>query len=130
MAEVCHEAKTLADKSCTVLVVTFLPPAELAAFREQHGWPFRVLGDVARTVYRAYGLKRGSWGQVFHPSGLIAYWQAWRHHIPIRRPRSGDDWFQLGGDFLIDPAGEIRLAHYSQNPADRPTVSQLLQHLP
>jgi len=33
---------------------------------------------------------------------------------------------KLGGDFIVDPAGIIRLAYRSHNPTDRPPMSQLL----
>jgi hypothetical protein len=32
----------------------------------------------------------------------------------------------LGGDFIIDANGIIRLSHPSRDPIDRPPVSQLL----
>ena len=36
---------------------------------------------------------------------------------------------QLGGDFIIDPHGIIRLARPSQDPTDRPAMPQILTTL-
>jgi len=33
---------------------------------------------------------------------------------------------QLGGDFIIDPAGTLLLAYRSHDPTDRPSVEHLL----
>ncbi|MGB3700022.1 MAG: hypothetical protein WA997_02030, partial [Anaerolineales bacterium] len=36
---------------------------------------------------------------------------------------------QLGGDFIVDRQGIIRLAHLSQDPTDRPALSTILKTL-
>jgi len=36
---------------------------------------------------------------------------------------------QLGGDFIINTNGIIRLAYYSRDPSDRPSASHLLDIL-
>jgi len=36
---------------------------------------------------------------------------------------------QLGGDFVIDQGGIIRLAHPSREPTDRPAIGELLSLL-
>jgi len=41
----------------------------------------------------------------------------------------GADIFQAGGDFLLDRDGNILYAHRSKDPADRPTVTELLQRI-
>ena len=38
--------------------------------------------------------------------------------------------YQLGGDFLLDAHGEIRLAYPSADPADRPPLSEILAAVP
>ncbi len=39
----------------------------------------------------------------------------------------GDDLTQLGGDFIVDRAGVLRLACPSHVPADRPSIESLLK---
>lgn len=41
------------------------------------------------------------------------------------KPVMGDA-YQLGADFVVDKEGVVRLAYYSKNPADRPSVETLL----
>ena len=36
---------------------------------------------------------------------------------------------QLGGDFIVDSQGIVRLAHPSKEPTDRPSVNHLLKVL-
>ena len=57
----------------------------------------------------------------------------WRY---VRLLTSGRRWrgiqgdsAQLGGDFVVDAEGIIRLAHRSHDPTDRPDVDDLLSDL-
>lgn len=43
----------------------------------------------------------------------------------VKRPTSSD-FRQLGGDVLVDPEGIVQLHYLSDNPADRPSVEQLI----
>ncbi len=45
------------------------------------------------------------------------------------RPEAGEDVYQLGGDFVLSAERRILFAYRSQDPADRPTVDDLIQHL-
>jgi hypothetical protein len=38
-----------------------------------------------------------------------------------------EDIYQAGGDFLLDRDGNILFAHRSQDPADRPAATRLLE---
>jgi hypothetical protein len=40
-----------------------------------------------------------------------------------------DDYFQAGGDFLLDREGTILFAHRSHDPSDRPAVKRLLEEI-
>jgi hypothetical protein len=56
------------------------------------------------------------------------------HYLKLRLrgqkllPVQGDP-HQLGGDFIVDAAGIIRLSHPSKDPVDRPPVEDLLASL-
>ncbi len=126
MAAVGRQGASFAARDGTVVIVTFLPSSELAAFRAAHRLPFRVLGDPERRVYRRYGLERETVWHVFHPRAVAPYWRAWREKRGFRWPDPGDDLRQMGGDFLVDAEGQIRRAYYSITPADRPAVCDML----
>lgn len=85
-------------------------------------WP--LLEDPNRELYRAYGMTRGSWWQIYSPASILDYL---RLIFSGRLPgRPGKDWRQLGGDVLIDPEGIVRLHHLSQTPHDRPSIAAIL----
>jgi peroxiredoxin len=110
-----------------VVVVSFGNKFWVKVWLEQTQAPFPLLLDPERAAYRAYGLaesKRRAWGL----RNLLYYARArWQGRaIP---PSTGEDTGQLGGDFIIDRQGILRLVHPSRDPTDRPAVEKLLQTL-
>lgn len=126
MAQLRQQEDELNKLNVSVLVVTFGSSPLARAWLEETRVSFPVLLDEERQVYRAYGLER-SW---------LRSWNlrtTWRYVQLIRAGRrwrgvQGDS-TQLGGDFIVDSAGIVRLAYRSHDPTDRPPVSALLAHL-
>ncbi len=80
--------------------------------------------DRQRTVYKAYQLERSvlrSW----HPRALWLYAKRWLGGDKFHDSH-GDDTSQLGGDFIIDRHGVLRLVYPSRDSTDRPSVDLLL----
>ena len=107
-----------------VVIITFeAGPLALAYVKETDmRWPLLI--DESRALYAAYGMDRGRWRDILG-------WSSWWAHAKLllrgRRPRrSSGDLQQLGGDVLIDPTGVVCLHHVGSSPADRPSVSSLL----
>jgi len=98
----------------------------LGRYQEHHQWSFPILADPERTAYRAFGLKRLSWHRVFSLATLKLYLKLFRKGL-VRQDYGENDVYQAGGDFLIDRNGAVHLAHRSEDPADRPSVSTLLK---
>lgn len=76
--------------------------------------------------YRAFGLDYSlprSWSPKiwFVYAHLLAQGRKWRGI-------QGDSG-QLGGDFIVDRSGIIRMAFRSHDPADRPSVDDILEKL-
>ena len=109
-------------------MITLLPKDGLADFRREMDLPFVCLADPSGGVHARYGLARASSRRLFHPATLLAYA---RFLLGGRRllPPTGEDIHRLGGDFVIDGRGEIRFAHRSRHPADRPGVPLLVREL-
>jgi len=88
-------------------------------------FPFLLLTDPERELYRAFGLGRTSWKVFFSPKTLFGYlsliWKGWK----IVRGNSEEDLLQLGGDFVLDPSGRLVFAYRSQEPTDRPSIESL-----
>ena len=88
--------------------------------------PFPFLLDKKKASYQAYNLKSStlrSWS----PSTIWYYAKAKLQGREIPAQRS--DPHQLGGDFIIDPQGIIRLSHPIANPTDRASINELLTAL-
>lgn len=126
MAQLCQYQDALKRLDTQVLIISFgtLPRAQ--AWLEETCSPFCLLLDPERAVYNAYGLERSllrSWN----------FWTIWRY---VQLLSSGRRWrgiqgdsAQLGGDFIVDAEGVVRLAYRSYDPTDRPSVTQLLDVL-
>jgi hypothetical protein len=108
----------------TIAVVTFAGAERALAYQREALEPLPVLVDDDRTVYRAYGLGRGSTAAIWGWSTWRAYARLLRAGRRLRRPT--EDTHQLGGDFVVDRAGNLAFAFRSQAPDDRPGVDELL----
>lgn len=88
---------------------------------------FDVLLDRERKVYQAYGLERSR----FRSRNLrtILTYARMKRAGWKSQGSGGDDTSQLGGDFIIDSKGVIKLAYRSYDPTDRPSVEYLLNEL-
>ena len=87
---------------------------------------FQFLFDHEKKAYQVYGLERSllrSWSPKIwlEYAKLLSQGRKWRGI-------QGDS-CQLGGDFIIDRSGIIRMAYRSYDPADRPAVDQILEVL-
>lgn len=88
---------------------------------------FTVLLDRERTVYNTYGLERSRLRSI----SLRTLWLYAKKHLTGHEMHSsnGDDTSQLGGDFIVDKKGILRLVYPSHDPVDRPPVDDLLKVL-
>jgi peroxiredoxin len=106
-----------------IMVVSFGLPAFASRWLDETCDWFRLLIDPERAVYQAYGLE----------SSLVRSWNLKTVARYIELMRQGREWrgiqgdsTQLGGDFIVDRNGTVRLAYRSHDPTDRPSVSELL----
>jgi hypothetical protein len=108
-----------------VCVVTFdAGPLAMAYLQEtQLKWPLLV--DNERSLYKAYGMERGTIWNIYGPASVWGYLKLLRRGRRLKLP--GSDVHQLGGDVLIDPDGVVNVHHVGSGPADRPEISTLLE---
>ncbi len=114
----------LVERGVDVCVVTFDagPMAEAYVRETELAWPLLV--DSDRSLYRGYGMERGSTWNIYGPAAIRVYLRLLLRGRSLKGP--GTDVHQLGGNVLIDPSGIVRFHHVSKGPADRPAVSTLL----
>lgn len=115
-------------RGVAIVVISFAEPERLVQYQGYHNWPFVLLADPERAAYKSFNLKRLSWFRVFSLSTLRLYFKLLREGKKIQDYGS-DDYYQAGGDFLLDCSGTILLAHRSKDPSDRPGASRLLQEI-
>lgn len=113
----------------SVLLIAYDEPSLLEAkMLHDLELPFPLALDSARTTYARWGLGRTNlFGAMLSPS------LNWRY---LRLLLAGErflgfapDMFQLGGDFVVDGAGDIRFAHRMRGNGDRAAVSELVTAL-
>ena len=126
MAQLRQHTSDLEALKTNVVIISFGSPYNLQLWEKETKSQFTLLLDPERNAYRAYGLERSmlrSWGlnTFLTYSRLMLSGRKWRGI-------QGDSG-QLGGDFIVNANGIIRLAYYSRDPSDRPSVSHLLDIL-
>jgi alkyl hydroperoxide reductase subunit AhpC len=109
-----------------VVLISFMDRQFADLWRREMGVNFTMLIDRDRKVYTAYGLQRSFW-RSWGLKNLWYYARALLHGQALKRPQ--DDSTQLGGDFLVDKNGFLRLVYASKDPTDRPDVAYLLDVL-
>lgn len=126
-----EEIPALVAAGARIVAVGQAEPERSAVVARRRGYPFPVLSDPERQAYRAYGLLQGTPAQLVHDF-------PWRPgdmetaETTYLRPRRGteravvDDPWQLPGEFVIDRAGTIVLAHRYQYCEDFPPKTVLL----
>jgi hypothetical protein len=116
--------EALVEENVAVVVVTFQSGFMERAYVEETGLTWPLLVDETREIYRAYGMERGRYWDIFGPRSMWEYAKLLGRGRRLKAP-SGDP-RQLGGDVLVDPNGIVRLHHVGSGPADRPSVDSLL----
>lgn len=118
-----------------LLVVGQGGPAQAADYSARHGLPCTVLCDPTRRVYEDYDLLEGQPSQIVFdaPDEFLRVdaeagvsLQQSRHGTP--RAAVNSPW-QLPGEFVIDTAGNVRLAYRYQHCEDWPNPLVLIAAL-
>ena len=118
--------KEFEEQGVNIVIVSFAEPERLRRYQRVHAWPFTLLADPRREAYSHFGFKPLTWRRVFSWPAMRVYAHLlWRGRKIESYGR--DDYFQSGGNLLIDGEGRLHFVHHSRDPADRPKVSQLLE---
>ena len=126
MAQLRQYQAELEAHNTRVAIISFGSITLAQKWMEETKASFQFLLDPERKAYQAFGLEYSlgrSWSPKiwFEYARLMAQGRKWRGI-------QGDSG-QLGGDFIVDRSGIIRMAYGSHDPADRPSVSDILEKL-
>jgi peroxiredoxin len=127
VAQLCQHQEKLEELNTQVVIISFGTLPTVQKWMEENCVGFEVLLDRERTVYQAFGLDRSFWRSRNFKTRWV-YFKAWlageKSHDSY-----GDDTSQLGGDFIINKDGILKLVYPSHDPTDRPPLSDLLKVL-
>jgi len=125
LSQLRQAGEQLKKLNVVVKVITFDADILALAYAKETELDWPLLVDKERSLYKAYGMLRGSWWSIYSPSSI---WKYLKGIFRGQRPgKPGQDWSQLGGDVLIDPEGIVRLHYISRDPHDRPSVSNIVE---
>ncbi|CCW33910.1 Peroxiredoxin [Chthonomonas calidirosea] len=127
--ELVHQLRQAKDQfigaNVQVALITLGTPERTQNFCQQQRLdaPFICLSDPTREAYRAFALGRASLAQFTTSHVISSAFRAMLHKHFSLLPQG--DPFQMPGVFLVDHQGTIRYAHYYNDIADNPTISEL-----
>ena len=126
MAQLRQSGETIKDLSTQVAIISFGTFPGTRDWLQETPVQFEFFLDPQRKTYQAYGLEYSltrSWGPKvwFTYARLLLSGHRWRGI-------QGDS-AQLGGDFIVDGNGIIRLAYRSYDPTDRPSIDRIISIL-
>jgi len=126
VAQLCQFQTEIEAYNARVTIISFASTTLARKWIEETQANFQILIDPEMKSYQAFGLEYSlarSWSPKiwFEYARLMAHGRKWRGI-------QGDSG-QLGGDFIIDRSGIIRMAYRSHDPADRPKVNYILDKL-
>jgi len=133
-----HEARDqLAAVRASALIVCFGDADGARQWTRQVGHEFPMVADPEKQLYSGlFGLQSGSFFTIFGLSSISYYVRAAWSGKTIPKGNPGADIYQLGGDAILDGGdeagsgkGNILFTYASKNPADRPSVQDLLTEL-
>ena len=115
----------VAAQNAVVLVIGFEAERRVGGYCRRYKIPFPCLVDEQRQVYREYGMGKASWLRTLTPRTLAPYIRL-MFSGKVVQSAADQDVRQRGGDFVIGRDGRLTLAYVSDDPADRPSVDQIL----
>ena len=126
MAQLRQSSEIIKGLNTRVAIISFGTFPGAIIWLQETAVPFEFFLDPQRKTYQAYGLEHSlirSWGPKvwFTYARLLLSGRRWRGI-------QGDS-AQLGGDFIVDRNGIIRLAYRSLDPTDRPSINELVSLL-
>lgn len=124
MAQVVAQQEKYQALNVHVVAISFGTDYWAKVWLSETNSPYPLLLDQSHESYKVFGLDsslRQAWGF----KNLVYYAKALMRGEKLKENRG--DTHQLGGDFVIDQTGIVRLAHPSKEPTDRIDVARVLE---
>ena len=121
-----HHQPQFAAAQLGVALIGLGTPEKASAFRGALKLPFTVLCDPEKKSYHQYGLLTMNPVRDFATPTVMAQYAANTVRFGFKLAPTAAEFMQLGGDFVVDHAGIIRLAFRSLRSSDHPKIADLL----
>ena len=114
----------------SVILVSFGVKEGAQKWLEETKSSFRMVIDIERHLYTAFGLQRSVF-KVWGVGSMVYYAEKMSQGVPLPKPYENihDDHIQMGGDFIVDKNGIVRLIYSSKTSSDRPEIQTLITGL-
>ncbi|KAJ8270705.1 hypothetical protein GJAV_G00118290 [Gymnothorax javanicus] len=114
-------------QSVRVLVVSFNGLEGAQCWLQETGCKYDMLLDPERKMYAAFGLG-ASYTKVFNFDTMLKYaeYMVLGRQFPQARSQFVSDFYQMGGDFVLDESGRVIYSQASQTPMNRPAIAEIL----
>ncbi len=121
--------KEMAAANIAVIVIAFEKPEFVRMYLKdaESTWPksWPMISNPDRSLYELFQMQKARWRDILSWRSLKAYLNL----VFVKRRKvkvpTENDYFQLGGDVLVDPQGIVRMHHRSEDPGDRPTIDEI-----
>jgi hypothetical protein len=110
-----------------VVLVAMGKVQETSDFREKMESPQLFISDPNKSLHELFGLRRGSFTQMFNPTTFKRGFAASKMGNKVGSP-VGDPWM-LAGTFIIQCNGELSFSHYSRDASDNLTGETIIELL-
>jgi len=120
----------LTANHCQVIVISFGVKKGAQQWKEDANCAFHVYLDPTRKLYSKFGMNQ-SVAKVWSRQTIGLYVSAKLANVTIPIPYGDmeDDPLQMGGDLIFNSDGLPVLTYLSSTPADRPSVSNIIDFL-
>ena len=125
IAELTRDHARFADAGARVAVVVENSAESVRRYAGAREFPFVLLPDPGRELYRAYGVEKGGIAATLAPKVIARLLQA--TFAGHRHGKFEGTETQVPADFVIDGDGRVRFAHYGRHVADSAATEELLR---
>ena len=125
------EKDKLADTNVFIFVQS---PAEVVKgyLKEFPDFPFRLIPDPRKEIYKLYGVGRGSFLDFLHPITLLKNFEFLLRYIRLYKPVKGGirgDRYLRPAFFGVDSQGKLTFAYRARTVADTFDIKELISSI-
>ena len=127
MAQIKREIGLFTQKESKVFVFLQSPPETVASATNEADWPFFIVCDPQRAIFRKYAVEPGGIFKYLHPAGMIAAIKAISQGF--RHGKFEGKETQLPAAFAVNSMKIITYVYYGKHIGDLPSPATLAANI-